>query len=387
MPSPHPQIRVLHVLGSLGRGGVETWLASLAKLTGEMNCRMDFCCLAQDCGVLAPEVRASGAKVHLLPLSAGLCAFSLGLYRLIRREGYDVVDSHVHHFSGYVLGVARIAGVPVRVAHSHNTHDGKTSDGFRWAYRRAMRCAMRLWATHGVAVSEVAGRGLFGSEGGVKWQVLHCGIDLTRFSTAPHDSNLRLALGMPANAFVVGHVGRLDPQKNTEFLIRAFRGVARVRPNAHLLIVGEGSLRPRLEQVARDLGINHRVWFAGLRGDVPLLMINAIDLLCLPSRHEGLPIVLLEAQAAGVRSLVSDAITAEGDVVSGLVERLPIDQGEEPWVRGILRAEGASRIDQRSALDAMKRSGFCASASAEQLVVFYRRAVDEASGVTSPCRK
>jgi glycosyltransferase involved in cell wall biosynthesis len=202
--------------------------------------------------------------------------------------------------------------------------------------------------------------------------VLHCGIDLTPFRPAGID---RSALGIPRDAFVVGHVGRFVALKNHGYLLQLFRDVLAQRPDAWLVLVGDGALRATVTAQAAALGIAHRVVFTGQRNDVAQLVKGAFDLFVMPSLAEGLPLSLLEAQAAGVRCLASDIVPAETEVIPGYVQRLALSAGPAHWADAVVRtAAAAPSHSPAAALAAVERSSFSIAASTRALEDVYARA-------------
>jgi glycosyltransferase involved in cell wall biosynthesis len=205
---------------------------------------------------------------------------------------------------------------------------------------------------------------------------LYYGIDLTPFAEPVHRVQLRERLGIPPDALVVGHVGRFHPQKNHAFLLEVAAAVRRIRPETHFLLVGDGPLQREIARRAEALGIADSVTFAGRRTDIAALMKGAMDVFLLPSRNEGLPLVLLEAQAAGLPFLASDAISRETDVVDGLGARMSLDESPEAWARGVLDAADR-RIRYRSgeALKTLQAGPFEMSRSVEAMTAIYEAEV------------
>ena len=172
-------------------------------------------------------------------------------------------------------------------------------------------------------------------------------VDLERFSVDEDmRRRIREELGV-GDAFVIGQIGRLCYQKNQEFSLRVFAELLKIHKNAVLVLVGGGDERKQLEQEARSLGVFDRVKFLGIRKDVPALY-NAFDVMIFPSHYEGLPVSLIEAQACGCPSLISDAVTKEVQIVPGMIESLPLNAGVTMWAKTLL-ALGLRTRDARSA--------------------------------------
>jgi glycosyltransferase involved in cell wall biosynthesis len=355
-------IRVLHVVGSLNLGGVETWLMEVFRHVDRSRFAMDVLVHSSARGTFDDEARELGVSIIPAAASSQPGRFAHRFVAALRSEpGYDVVHSHVHHFSAYALALARLAGVPVRVAHSHadTLSAERTSPPLRQLYCTSTRRALGIVATDRLAASAPAGRALFGPD----WpsregdRVLHYGFDFRRFEAPLDGTTVRRQLGIPPDAFVIGHVGRFDPVKNHAFLIEVMAEVARREPAAVLLLVGDGPTRRRTEELVAARGLSERVVFAGARSDVPELMRAAMDVLVLPSTEEGLGIVGLEAQAAGIWCLFSDRVPREVSVVPELTRFLALDRSTSTWASALL--ESGHRAGPRSgAAERLTRSSF-----------------------------
>jgi glycosyltransferase involved in cell wall biosynthesis len=357
--------RVLHVLGALERGGVETWLMELAARLDQRRWRFDFCLLGRRPGRHALRVEALGCGVRHLPRGP---AFAGRFYNLLRHERYDIIHSHVHGFSAGILALAWAAGARVRIAHSHNTSDGRPDTWPRRLYRAAARRGFAVVATHRLACSAPGARALFGPRGAA---ILPYGVA----TDAPAaGGGLRERLGLNGTP-VVGHVGRFEEQKNHEFLLEVARSLAELRPEARWLLVGEGPLRREIEFRARLLGLAGTICFAGLREDVPALLREAVDVFVLPSRYEGLPVALLEAQAAGLPAVVSACVPRQAAVLPEAVEFLPLSAGPEAWAERLSARLGDARPSAPEAAGRLAAAGLTIEQSLAALLRIYESAL------------
>jgi len=369
--------RVLHVLGRLHPGGgIETWLVNLARGADRSRFEMDFLVLDGRAGGYDDEVRAAGSDIIRVPRPGNRLRFVGDFRAAIRsRPRYDVVHSHVHYFSGMVLHAARQEGVPCRISHSHN--DTRVPDEQaalpRRLYNLAMRRMLHANGTLHLAVGREAAEALYGPEwersGLVK--ILRCGLDFSRFDGVRRRDEALGLFAIPKDAFVVGTIGRLEPQKNQRFLLQVFAEILRREPNAWLVMVGDGALRGELEALASALGIGHRVRFAGVRKDIPKVL-DAFDVFLLPSFFEGLPLVALEAQAVGLPCLVSTNVTPELEYAPGLVTRLSLEEGFEAWARRSLALRGG-HMSKPDALQVAEASAFSIRSSVLALQDVYER--------------
>jgi glycosyltransferase involved in cell wall biosynthesis len=348
-------LRVLHVVGRMDRGGVETWLMHVLRRVDRSRFHFDFLVHTDRAASYDAEICAGGGQIIPLPSPTPGLNYARRFRAAIRRQGtYDIVHSHVHHFSGIVARAAHKAGIPVRIAHSHTDTSvlQGTASVARRAYLRLTEALIDRYATVRLAASEQAGTSLFSPSRfpRERWQVLHYGIDVEPFATSVDRRAVRAEFGLSEEQLVIGHVGNLHRAKNHAFLIEIFAAIARRDPRAALLLVGDGPLRDRIKRMIADLDLTPRVVFAGQRPDVPRVLLGAIDLVAFPSLFEGLPLAIIEAQAAGLPVVLSDRVSEEVDVVPQLIRRLDIEQNPEEWattclqLRSLRLRESARRL-------------------------------------------
>jgi glycosyltransferase involved in cell wall biosynthesis len=357
-------VRILQVVGGMNRGGIETWLMHILRHIDRDRVQMDFLVHTTQAEAYDDEIRALGCPIIPCLEPSRPWIYASNFKQLLDKHGpYDIVHSHLHHFNGYVLRLARQAGVPVRIAHTHT--DTSSQDAKAGWFRRLYLALMKRWiaryATFGMAINREAAAGLFGVawETDPRWRVFDCGIDLTPFHDVVDPIAVRAELGIPEDAFVIGHVGRFVTVKNHTFIVDIASEVAQREPKLYLLLVGDGPLRPDIEQKVAQMGLCDRVIFAGIRSDVHRLMLGAMDVFLFPSLYEGMGNVRLEAQAAGVYCVVSDTVPEEGDVVKPLVQRMSLSQPACQWAEAILAAKEADPgITQAEALRLVEQSSF-----------------------------
>jgi glycosyltransferase involved in cell wall biosynthesis len=366
------------VLGGLDRAGAETWLMHVLRHIDRESFRFDFVVHSDRPGAYDDEVRALGGRIYPCLNHQNPLRYARNFKAILRQIGpVDVVHSHVHDFSAFVLRIAHQAGVPIRIAHSHlhtSLLEARASVPRR-LYLRLMKRWLHAHATDGIAVSEKAAYSYFGPNwrDDPRWRLLYCGIDLAQFEGDVDRDAIRASLGLPRNAFVVGHVGRFDAQKNHTFLIDVFRELLQRSPESVLLSIGSGSLKKSIEHKAEQLGIRDRILFLENRPDVPRLMRGSMDVLAFPSHFEGLPLVLLESQAAGLPCLMSDTIAEETTVIPALVRRFPLSRPAAAWAEKLIALRQAADVPSSAAAkDLMAESPFNIEAGVASLESFYR---------------
>ena len=371
--------RILHVLASLSRGGIETWLVHMLRNRDKFSVEHEFLLTKEEPGDYEAEVRQMGIRIHKLPMAAGKAAW-LGSFRqfLVANGPFAAVHSHVYQFSAPLLTAAKAAKVPIRIAHCHTARfRGGDHRTIRHKLRRAVAIKwLKHIATRRIGISEAAIEEIAGPD----WRddptasVLVYGFDFLRYrDIADRAMLLRQTLGIEEDAPVIGHVGRFEPVKNHAFLLDAFSIVLRNLPRARLVLVGDGPVRDEIAAKAKALGIAEQVLFAGTSDDVPAYM-RMFDLFVLPSLSEGLGIVCVEAQAAGTPAIVSDAVPHEALVVQGAMEFLPLALGADAWAGKIVEALEQAQPHQDEWLGQVERSHFAIGRCIEELDGIYRSA-------------
>lgn len=378
-------IRVLHVVGGLDRGGIETFLMHVLRRRNSERLKMDFVVHQDRTGAYDDDVRSAGSRIFRCPFTSRPLQYSRELRRILNEQGpFDVVHSHVHRFDGYVLRVARAAGVPIRISHSHNdtSHFDDLAGVARRIYLSQMKRSIDRNATLGFACSRLAAASLFGPdwEKDSRWKLLPYGIDLSAFREPVDRAAMRRELGVPEDALLAIHIGRFDPQKNHGFLIKIAAEIAKLEPNFRLLLLGKGDLQPSVEGQVRELGLENQVIFAGSRPDVPKCLL-ASDVFLMPSLHEGLPLAGLEAQAAGLPMVVADTVTPELALVPELVQFLSLKATPEEWAQAtVSAAKDPRRVSREQALEIMEQSLCNIEKSVARLENFYDDAIAAIAG-------
>ena len=336
-------VRVLHEMSALDGGGVAKLVYDYYKHMDHSQVHFDF--LIYDFyeeGMYEAPLREMGCTIYKLPrFKKDKMGYFKGMAKVIREGNYDVIHSHMGSRGLFAMIFGKKYGVPTRIVHSHIAYEPVS--GWKKKLNHVLAKIAKANATNLFACGKDAGKYMWGENANV--HIMTNAVDTEGFQFDPVlREEKRRELGLEGK-FVYGIVGRLSEQKNYPFLFDAYEKVIQTLDNTVLVIVGRGLEEEAIKELARKKGIADSVMFLGLRDDVPKLL-NAFDLFVLPSRYEGLPVVLIEAQANGLPELVSDKVTREMDV-SDLIAFLPIDKGADIW------AEEMSRVlvntEQRAA--------------------------------------
>ena len=257
-------IHVLHVLGALNPGGVETFIMNLYRHVDRNKVQFDFALTQGYKSFFDDEVLSLGGRIFYYNQKE---SYAKNTDLVIRSEGpFDAVHSHVYFYSGIILRIAAKYGIPVRIAHAHNTSFGQKYTIKRRAYEWVMRKMILKYATHMFGCSTDACEYVFGKGimEDLRCRVAYNCFDVTAFRFDPvKRSSVRSLFGISDDQLVVGHIGRFEEQKNHAQLVEIFASIYRQIPNAVLLMVGRGSLMDEIKDRCRMLGIYDRCVFAG----------------------------------------------------------------------------------------------------------------------------
>jgi len=332
--------KVIHVLGGLGRGGVEMRLIEVMKHLDPKEVRLDYCSLSGQAGVLDSDAIELGGKIHHLGLSL---KFPLKFIALLKKQKYNVVHSHVHLFSGYILFLAMIAGAPIRIIHFRNTHDGQNLSLRKKLQRSVGKWLASISATNVLGVCEAALESSWGKsyKDDSRCEVVYNGF-ANEDSDSVYDKDSIPEITITGNGPLIVHVGRFDPAKNHLRLLEIFSEYLKTNPEATLLLVGRGETpeeRLAIERASQSDLINHVV-FSGLRNDVREIL-KAADLLLFPSLWEGLPGVVIEALLENTPVLASNLPgVREIDERSEGITLLSLAEKNSVWANTMNKAIG-----------------------------------------------
>jgi glycosyltransferase involved in cell wall biosynthesis len=362
--SESSRVRILHVMGHLLRGGIEIWLYQMTRRLDPRYFAHHILVRTADEEPFTESFRRAGVRVIPCLNFMNPLRFALNFLRVLRQHGpYDIVHIHGSSLSGLTcLLTARLLGVKRVIVHSHNDLRPllATSTPPYRLYCRLVSFFYRMVPDLGFACSERAAVSMFGKRWrrNSRFRLLYYGVDFAPFAAKP-DASLREKLGIPRNAFVIGHVGRFHEQKNHEFLLEVAQQMVRDTPDAHFLLIGDGPLRDQITNEIERRGLKSYFTLVPDTLSVATYMTSAMDCFLLPSRYEGLGLVAVEAQAAGLPCVLSDRIPAEATVVPSQVRVLSLDQSAAEWARCLLglRAK-ASRCDPADHLEQFLLSRF-----------------------------
>lgn len=369
--------KVLQVVACLEKGGTEAFIMNQYRNIDRSKLQFDFFVFREKDYPYLEEILSLGGKVifGIPPKSTNLPAFLKLAVRVMREGQYAAVHSHVNLTNAWVLLAAKIAGIPVRISHSHDT-SGKGGGFFKRLYRQMEIRILKRCANVYLACGQDAGEYLYGDRFFQKrGKVIRNGIDVQRF-LAPAATDVRAArdsFDMPEDcSCVIGNITRFEEKKNQLFMLKVFAAFLRILPGGILVLGGpDGGLLAKAKAYAAELGIADSVRFIGSRDDVPACL-KAFDIVLFPSRFEGLPIALLEAQAADRLCMVSTAVSREADMGIGKTVFLDLAESPDRWAELMRQAWQESKAhSDTEIMEAFCRNGYDVKQSAKELTDLY----------------
>jgi len=362
-------IRVLHVLGSLNRGGAETMIMNLYRNIDRSKIQFDFVIhTPEECDYVA-EILSLGGKVYTLPRYTGKNHFH---YRkawksfLQQHPQYKIIHGHMRSTASIYLNIAKQRGL-FTIAHSHSISSG---NGVAAKVKNLIQLPIRYIADYFISCSSDAGEWLFGRK--VVQQnnhtVLKNAIEIDSFV---YDEETRMRLRSELNVtdkLVIGHVGRFHPSKNHELLIRVFKEIQDANQEVVLILFGRGELEEAVRDQVKKLGIEDRVMFMGVKSDVQD-WLQIMDVFVFPSIFEGLGISVIEAQASGLPCVISDRIPKEA-IITHTTKAISLDKPAAEWASEVLNSLQAN-VDRKQGNDAVKEAGYDVKVTAKWTESFY----------------
>lgn len=305
-------IKILIIYGgTLKKGGMETYLINYFNQLQGNGFQIDFIVTGKEKGVYDDYITSKQGNVYYVsPRSKGLFKNINEMKKIICNNHYDIVHCHMDAANYYGLKVAYKCGVKVRIAHSHNTAF-LTKNKLKLINLKYIKKKIPNYSTHLFACSKVAGAWLYEDAFNLdkpNCYVIPNAIETDRFKFNPEERHLlKEKLGLE-NKIIIGHVGRFDYQKNHEYILDIIDNMH--TSNIKLLLFGEGHLKNTIEERAKQKKIEDNIIFMGNKNDIQQYY-NIMDVFILPSLFEGLPLTAIEAQANGLKVLLSSKITDE----------------------------------------------------------------------------
>lgn len=343
-------IRVLHVVHTMECGGIETMLMNIYRKIDREKVQFDFLVNGSKESYYTEEILSLGGKVlNVTPKRVSLKQNLVDTFCVMQEGNYKIVHIHQDSMIAFAIWCAKKAGIKVIFTHAH------TTSAIGW-YRKGLAQMARLYivrnATEKFACSKAAASWIYGKKE-KNYILLKNAIDAEKFqyNYAQYYKN-RCELDIKEDQFVVGTCGRLSVEKNQIFLVDVFAEIKRIKPNSTLIIIGDGDERENIQNRAKELGVWCDIIFPGMVNDVAYYY-SILDCFVLPSFYEGLPLVGVEAQAAGIPTFFSTGVTKEIKIIDS-VYFLNLEQGASIWAEEIIKKKGV----RTNTLEKVRAAGY-----------------------------
>lgn len=369
--------KVLHVVGGMNKGGTETMLMNIYRKINRDRIQFDFLYFTDEETYYDKEIIELGGEIiriskikliHILD-------FISNISQVINSNGpYKVVHAHTLFNCGLAVKAAEKSNIDIRISHAHTTLDNENGI-LRKLYIKIMRNMILKYSTNLLSCSNLAGKYLFGEDimKSYKYDILPNLISYENIVNVDKDKvyQFKRINGLNNDNLILGNIGTLKEAKNQQFLLDIVYKLKEKNKNVKLLLVGSGPLEENLREKCEKLGIENEVIFTGTRDDIDVIL-NSMDVFVFPSTFEGLGLVLLEAQAAGLPCVVSEAIQPEADLQLGLFSKLNLDDVAESWANKIIEVYGKKETDKQKILDAFDKQGYSTEKCISKLLSIYK---------------
>ena len=372
-------VRILHVLGNTQLGGAESRIMDLYRHLDHTRVQFDFVVHSEEEGYFNDEIRKLGGRIFRVPRFHVTNYFSYrnAWKRLLKehcdsdgKSEFHMMQGHMTSTAAIYLPIAKKCGIPTTIAHARSAG---VDHGIKGVVTRFLRRNLAHKADYLFTCSQIAGISVFGKKAVKqgKTRFIPNAIDCNKFAYQEEvREHIRRELGLE-DYYVIGHVGRFHYAKNHEYLIRVFAKLVQKETETRkyaLILLGEGGLMEETRTLAKELGVGDRVYFLGNKGNVNDYY-QAMDFFVYPSRFEGMPGTIVEAQTAGLPCLMSDSICDEV-VATELVTTMSIQEKPELWADYI---EAHAVYKRRSHVEEMVRQGFDVHGQAKLMTDFYTK--------------
>jgi len=376
----------MHITVGMNRAGAETFLMNLFRNLNKNKFQFDFVYVGggSSCDY-DDEIEELGGKIYRVDSNTRFKVIRnlkrlINYYRLLKNlPENQIIHSHINFNGALFLLIARILNKKVRISHSHNTlTKGKRGLNLR-LYEYFCRSVIKSNANVYMACGIAAGKYMFPSVEGKKIVVFPNAIDLNYFQEMRQNQNfLKEKLNLPNSMKIIVQIGRFELQKNFEFTIKLAEYLLLEDSDIHFVFVGTGPMEKELKELVESKAIEKNITFFGISSEIPKIL-HSSDLFLMPSRHEGFPVVLVEAQACGIPCLISENISNEVDMGLNLIYYASLEKPLQEWKKEFYKAISHNSLDLKTILKKMKARNFDVLKSVRNLEALYSNSIESSS--------
>ena len=373
-------IKVLIVAGAMNMGGIENQLMHLARKADKSEFQIDFT-TTEEHPFFMDEIQNLGGECVRIKGTNGFrfIRYCKSLFKVIQSGNYDIVHSHELFHSGLVLLTARLAGIKVRIVHAHNWTDMNSLTAKRpirrTVYNAFMRKLILQNATEFCACSSYAGRFLYGDKvtHQPNYHIVFNSVDTDKYLNNYSDGKSFF----PNDGWVnILHVGRMCEQKDQFFIVEIAKEIREQNKKIRILCAGDDSNNygKMVKSRITEEHLEDYIVLLGIRNDIDQLF-RACSAFILPSQFEGMPLVLIEAQASGIQSVCADTFSHEVDFGLNTIKWLDKATNPEIWVNEIEKAIKKERATKSDIAAAIEKNGYSSQSFTDKMCDLYKKAI------------
>lgn len=358
------KIKILHISGTMNIGGQETFIMNILRNIDKEKYQIDIVVHSNEKGFFDDEIKKLGGQIYCItPISKGVIKHCLDLAKVIKKGNYKIIHRHAATTVIWIeMLTAMLCRVKKRIVHSHS----KSNDRNQFVHK-LNKPLLNLFTNCRLACSREAGEFLFGEKS--QFKIIPNGIKTSDFRySLKKRKKIRDELKIDEKTLLIGHIGRFTYAKNHTFILKIFKELLNLNSNIKLLLVGHGELENNIKKQIEDMSLKEKIIILENRNDIGIIM-SSLDTFVFPSIYEGLPVTLVEAQAAGLYCIISNTISNEVDIIPEIIKRLSINSSATVWAKEILKYHNKNSREKYNNI--IKKSSFHINNTVKMLEEIY----------------
>lgn len=364
--------RILHVVSRMHRGGAETMIMNLYRHIDREKVQFDFIVHSDIPGHYDDEIIKMGGRIIKCNSlgTIGPLKYVSQLSEIIKENGpFHAVHAHTDFQTGFVALAAKKAGIKNRICHSHNTQWQAKPNILHNIMLIIFRELINIYGTDYCACGKDAAKFLFKKNRLDKVRIINNGIEIEKF-LIDDTGDIRTELNIPKDTLIIGNIARFYEQKNHKFIVELAEEMVIKNINFIILLIGEGPLFNEIKEMIKCKNLEKNIRLLGVREDIPKLM-NLFDIFLLPSFYEGLPVVLVEAQASGTPCVISDTITKDVDFGLSMIYYCNLSKSKDEWIDAIYKSSEPISVSVDDRLNSLKIKGYDVKDNLKKVMELY----------------